>query len=746
MAAHHRTPAFAPADAFPPLPTAHTQHVDGRSVDEDEGPPSDYSSPESEGDVWDPDFKRWITRHRTPDGLRCYRPTPAELARIHRNDPRTVHQEIVFVDDDPFVPPDGFSLRPSPPMPQSHSHGGSPPPRGPPDFSGASDDGDSDGGSDDSRGNGRPPAYGQGGHPSHPSAHLQGQWQSLDPALAQPPPNVAHNRQHYPAYDEYHRIGLEHVRNPTGDHQGDGQYYQERTHNYPSGMTANFPHVMSVHIDQPNLPQLPRKRNAKQKQREEPLPNIEDLATASTPEPVPGEQGASDDATDASPILRAQLGLPANVPINLDCLRDPPLGARPDYPYTTLVQLAIYGSPNKRLTLSEIYTTLEQRYEWFRDTPERQKWQVRAIYQCDRWIIGLTSLQGSIRHMLSLNKIFRRVARPMSCPGKGDWWTVDYSHGEGNKRERKRGPKLSKAELRRQAEEEDDDDEGDTDPASDREREPQPGPSRGFPHGFVTKFRSVPAPAGKAPPGLGADSRPAINPMFIVKTAPPFNANPPAGPSPRQRAPAAPPALGDSPTFEDWNIDPALRDTGHVVGEGRERRARSTSRQTASPYTAPTPIRRSARLRGQDAQMQYDSHSPSVTPEPAGPAVTRPPPQAVFGQPSFGGGRMPVNSPFYPQNQQHAGAGGLPLNNALGLGVGVGSPGAAAGGPSSSPPMGRTHASQVQAQAHPQRRSARDAAGPGRELPSALNGGQRTFAGKGRQTYRDQGSNSDYEE
>ena len=120
MAAHHRTPAFAPADAFPPLPTAHTQLVDGRSVDEHEGYPSDDSSPESESDVWDLDFKRWITRHRTPDGLRCYRPSPAELARIHRNDPRTVHQEILFVDDDPFIPPDGFSLRSGPPMSQPH--------------------------------------------------------------------------------------------------------------------------------------------------------------------------------------------------------------------------------------------------------------------------------------------------------------------------------------------------------------------------------------------------------------------------------------------------------------------------------------------------------------------------------------------------------------------------------------------------------------------------------------------------
>lgn len=178
----------------------------------------------------------------------------------------------------------------------------------------------------------------------------------------------------------------------------------DRTRNYPSGMAASFPHVMAVELDQPGLPRQPRKRNTKAKEREDSASVVDDRvvddhldndpalapttasgsgsdagAASGSGSQAPGEQGASDDAFDASPFLRSQLGLPPNVPINLDCLEEPRLGEKPNYPYTTLVQLAIYGSPNKRLTLSEIYSTLESRYEWFRDSQDRSKWQVRAI-------------------------------------------------------------------------------------------------------------------------------------------------------------------------------------------------------------------------------------------------------------------------------------------------------------------------------------------------------------------------------
>lgn len=308
----------------------------------------------------------------------------------------------------------------------------------------------------------------------------------------------------------------------------------------------------------------------------------------------------------------------------------------------------------------------------------------------------------------------------MSCPGKGNWWVVDYSQGDGNKRERKRGRKPTKAELLRATEEEDEDeDDGESDGASERD----PQPSRPFPAGFVTKFRSAPAPAGRAPPGLGADTGPVINPMFIVKTAQPFSS--PAGTAPNAATPrfGAPPSLNlhqQPPTVEDYNIDPALRDHGHVVGEGRERRARSSPRQASSPYGMPsTPVRRSARLRGQDYGSR--SQSPSATPEPA----PRPPPAlAVFGQPSFGGARMPVSTQWGA-----AAAAGLHPGNALGLGPGAVGPYAA------SPPQRSTRdgPDRVPLPPPPTMRDSGRAANKGK--------------GKGKAVYRDQGgSNSDYDD
>ena len=64
-----------------------------------------------------------------------------------------------------------------------------------------------------------------------------------------------------------------------------------------------------------------------------------------------------------------------NQPINLDILNDPPVGEKPNYPYPTLIKLAIYGSPRKRLTLQEIYQALEGRFAQFKNSTDAA-WKV----------------------------------------------------------------------------------------------------------------------------------------------------------------------------------------------------------------------------------------------------------------------------------------------------------------------------------------------------------------------------------
>lgn len=141
---------------------------------------------------------------------------------------------------------------------------------------------------------------------------------------------------------------------------------------------------------------------------------------------------------DAGPYLRQQLGLKPHEPVSLWSLPDPPPGEKPNQPYPTLIKLAIYGSPNKQLTLQEIYSELERRFTWFREHRKERAWR------------------NSIRHNLSLNKVFRPVPRPITDPGKGSYWQLDVSGGEGYKRPRKRRSRASKATPS------DDDDEEDT--------------------------------------------------------------------------------------------------------------------------------------------------------------------------------------------------------------------------------------------------------------------------------------------
>ncbi|KAJ8660227.1 hypothetical protein O0I10_004087 [Lichtheimia ornata] len=87
---------------------------------------------------------------------------------------------------------------------------------------------------------------------------------------------------------------------------------------------------------------------------------------------------------------------------------------KPPYSYATLIRYAIQSSPDKKLTLSQIYQWVLERYPYYNTAGAGWK--------------------NSIRHNLSLNKSFVRVPRPVNEPGKGSYWTVDYAASETERR------------------------------------------------------------------------------------------------------------------------------------------------------------------------------------------------------------------------------------------------------------------------------------------------------------------------
>ncbi|XP_047995699.1 forkhead box protein I1c-like [Leguminivora glycinivorella] len=98
---------------------------------------------------------------------------------------------------------------------------------------------------------------------------------------------------------------------------------------------------------------------------------------------------------------------------------------KPPYSYSTLICMAMRYNDDK-MTLSAIYSWIKENFKYYRNADPT-------------W-------QNSIRHNLSLNKVFVKVARSKQEPGKGGFWKLDLGHLKGNQRISNRPHKKKKAE------------------------------------------------------------------------------------------------------------------------------------------------------------------------------------------------------------------------------------------------------------------------------------------------------------
>lgn len=87
-------------------------------------------------------------------------------------------------------------------------------------------------------------------------------------------------------------------------------------------------------------------------------------------------------------------GSQSAAPLSLDSLPSYPPDQKPPFSYPVLIRLAILGSPQKRLLLSQIYSAIEDKFPWYRDSAPKA-WKVSFLLSLSTLPCPFVFLVGS---------------------------------------------------------------------------------------------------------------------------------------------------------------------------------------------------------------------------------------------------------------------------------------------------------------------------------------------------------------
>ena len=144
-------------------------------------------------------------------------------------------------------------------------------------------------------------------------------------------------------------------------------------------MYINYPQ----HIDDSDAHSMPSPSTPEYGHREYDTESLRTELSSSAPssiEPSSAEPSSTEPSSEETEeYLRRTLAIPPHMPLNLSSLPDEPLGTKSPK-ISDLIKLAIWASPDHKLTLRQIYNAIEERYPSYRKASDKP-WQVHhALY------------------------------------------------------------------------------------------------------------------------------------------------------------------------------------------------------------------------------------------------------------------------------------------------------------------------------------------------------------------------------